>query len=217
MLAFLPPFLMQVFEIPARFVLGMYLVSTTCCRSSSRARAAWRTARTSAASWPAGSVAWLMDRRGVAARPARLAARRSRAVAAPTPCGRRSRTAATTRRREAYFALPAPAPAGALAADEAVALATWLRQRTATPTPRSRCCGAWCATCRRGEGLAEVYALAGMILLEDRREPTAAYQYLLTALELGPRPETEAAVRTGSQRIEALQKRRVGRAATRLR
>ena len=38
----------------------------------------------------------------------------------------------------------------------------------------------------RGPGLAEVYALAGFILLEDKGEATAAYQYLLTALELGP-------------------------------
>jgi hypothetical protein len=63
----------------------------------------------------------------------------------------------------------------------------------------------------RGPGLAEAYALAGMILLQDRREPTAAYQYLLTALELGPRPETAAAVRRELAAIEAVQKRRVGR------
>ena len=63
----------------------------------------------------------------------------------------------------------------------------------------------------RGEGLAEVYALAGMILLDDRREPTAAYQYLLTALEMGPRPETVDAVRRSLAAIEGLQKRRIGR------
>ena len=55
MLAFLPPFLMQVFEIPARFVLGMYLVCDNLCRSSSPARAASPTARTSAASSRAAS------------------------------------------------------------------------------------------------------------------------------------------------------------------
>jgi hypothetical protein len=63
----------------------------------------------------------------------------------------------------------------------------------------------------QGEGLAEVYALAGAILLEDRREPAAAYQYLLTALEMGLRPETAAAVRRELVAIEELQKRHVGR------
>jgi hypothetical protein len=63
----------------------------------------------------------------------------------------------------------------------------------------------------RGEGLSEVYALAGLILLEDRREPTAAYQYLLAALEMGPRPETVDTVREGLAAIEGLQKRRIGR------
>ena len=61
-----------------------------------------------------------------------------------------------------------------------------------------------------GPGLAEVYAGAGLILLQDLRQPTAAYQYLLTALDLGPRPETEAAVRRALQEIDTLQKRRVG-------
>ena len=62
----------------------------------------------------------------------------------------------------------------------------------------------------QGRGLAEVYAAAGLILLEDLRQPTAAYQYLLTALDLGPRPETESEIRSALQGIETLQKRRVG-------
>ncbi len=41
--------------------------------------------------------------------------------------------------------------------------------------------------------------------------PTAAYQYLLTALELEPDPATRAEVRGHLAEIEALQKRRVGR------
>jgi hypothetical protein len=110
----------------------------------------------------------------------------------------------------AYFALPAAAARGALSPAEAVELASWLRQgghsdaalqllrRVVRDVPG-------------GDGLAEVYALAGTILLEDRREPTAAYQYLLAALELGPRPETAAAVRQELAAIEDLQKRRVGR------
>ena len=63
----------------------------------------------------------------------------------------------------------------------------------------------------RGEGLAEAYALAGAILHEDLGEATAAYQYLLAALDLGARPETAASVRQQLAAIEEQQKRRVGR------
>ena len=50
-------------------------------------------------------------------------------------------------RSKAYFALPAPATRGVLSAAEAVPLASWLREQ-GHATPRSSCCGEWCATCR---------------------------------------------------------------------
>jgi hypothetical protein len=62
-----------------------------------------------------------------------------------------------------------------------------------------------------GPGLAEAYTLAGLILLEDRRDPAAAYQYLLTALELEPDRATAEEVRSALRRIDALQPRSVGR------
>jgi hypothetical protein len=149
-----------------------------------------------------------MDRRGLAARPADIEAPSE----APT-AGAAVRAAVADGRLDdaatLYFALPAPSARGVLSAEEAVRLASWLREqghaeaalvllrRVVRDVPR-------------GPGLAEAYALAGMILLEDRGEPTAAYQYLLTALELGPRPETAAAVRRELAAIEALQKRRMG-------
>jgi hypothetical protein len=155
-----------------------------------------------------GLVAWFMDRRGLAARPA--------AIEPPDvrPTGAEAVRVALADGRFAdaarsWFALPASLARGALSADEAVGLASWLRQgghseaalqllrRVVRDVPT-------------GEGMAEVYALAGMILLDDRHEPTAAYQYLLTALEMGPRPETAAAVRQELAAIESLQKRRVG-------
>ena len=63
----------------------------------------------------------------------------------------------------------------------------------------------------RGKGLAEANALAGFILLNDKREATAAYQYLLSALELGPQPETAAEIRRELAVIEAQQRRPMGR------
>ena len=63
----------------------------------------------------------------------------------------------------------------------------------------------------RGATLAEVYALAGEILLEDLGQPTAAYQYLLTALQVGLPPPAAAAVQRELAAIEGMQKRRIGR------
>jgi hypothetical protein len=150
-----------------------------------------------------------MDRRGVAARPRDIAAPKVR------PIGGQMVREALARGEYAeaaseYFELPAAAARGALSPDEAVALAGWLRKsghsdaalvllrRVVRDTPR-------------GKGLAEVYALAGFILLDDKREATAAYQYLLSALELGPKPDTAAEIRRELAAIEAQQRRHVGR------
>jgi membrane associated rhomboid family serine protease len=209
MLAFLPPFLMQVFEIPARFVLGMYLLVDNLLPFLLAGQGGVAHGAHIGGFVAGGFVAWLMDRRGLGARPSDIEA----PEAAPSGVGAIRAALADGRFEEAartYFALPAPAARGALSADEAVPLASWLREsghadaallllrRVVRDVPR-------------GEGLAEVHALAGRILLEDRREPAAAFQYLLTALELSPRPETAAAARQGLLAIEELQKRQVGR------
>jgi membrane associated rhomboid family serine protease len=207
MLAFLPPFLMQVFEIPSRIVLGMYLVVDNLLPFFLAGEGGVAHGAHIGGFVVGAAAAWLMDRRGVAARPADIEAASSPAS------GGAVRAALAEGRLEdaarAWFALPPAQARGALSPEEAVELAFWLRahghgeaalvllRRVVRDVPR-------------GEGLAEAYALAGMILLDDRREPTAAYQYLLTALELGPKPETEAAVRRELGAIEALQKRRVG-------
>jgi membrane associated rhomboid family serine protease len=208
MLAFLPPFLMQVFEIPARLVLGMYLVADNLLPFLLTGDSGVAHGAHIGGFIVGGLVAWLMDRRGRAARPADIAPPDVRptgadAVRVALADGRLADAA------RSWFALPASLARGALSADEAVGLASWLRQgghseaalqllrRVVRDVPT-------------GEGMAEVYALAGTILLDDRHEPTAAYQYLLAALEMGPRPETAAAVRQELAAIESLQKRRVG-------
>jgi len=208
-LAFLPPFLMQVFEVPARIVLGIFLVWDNLVPALfSQGGGVAHGAHIGG--FVAGlGAAWLMDRRGVATRPKGFAA----ASSAPTG-GEAIRKALAEGRTadaaSAYFALSPAQAQGAVSAEEAVELARWLRanghaqaalvllRRIVRDRPR-------------GRGLAEVYAAAGTLLLEDLHEPTAAYQYLLSALELGPSPETEATVRRALREIEELQKRRVGR------
>ena len=151
-----------------------------------------------------------MDRRGVTARPRGIGAPKVRPVGGgPTVRDALARGEYGEAASE-YFALPAASARGVLSPEEAVSLASWLRgnghsdaalvllRRVVRDTPR-------------GKGLAEVYALAGFILLDDKREATAAYQYLLTALELGPEPKTAAEIRRELDTIEAQQKRHVGR------
>jgi membrane associated rhomboid family serine protease len=209
MLAFLPPFLMQVFEIPARYVLGMYLLVDNLLPFLFAGESGVANGAHIGGFIAGGLVAWTMDRRGLAARPRDVEA----PEAPPTGAGAVRAALADGRLAEAaraYFALPPHAARGALSTGEAVELASWLRE--------SGHSDAALLLLRRvirdvphGAGLAEAHALAGAILLEDRREPAAAYQYLLTALELGLRPETAAAVRRELLAIEELQKRQVGR------
>jgi membrane associated rhomboid family serine protease len=208
MLAFLPPFLLQVFEIPARWVLGMYLVIDNLLPIFVSAQGGVAHGAHIGGFLAGGLVAWLMERRGAQAQPVRFPA----AFAAPSGA-EAVRLALANRRHaeaaEAYFALPPADARGLLAADEAVSLAGWLRTHghsDAALTLLRRVV----RDLPQGRGLAEVYAALGVILLEDLREPTAAYQYLLSSLELGPRPEVEATVREALKRIETLQKRRVG-------
>jgi rhomboid family protein len=208
MLAFLPPFLLQVFEIPARWVLGMYLVIDNLLPIFVSAQGGVAHGAHIGGFLAGGLVAWLMERRGAQAQPVRFPAQSqapsgAEAVRQALANGRHAEAA------EAYFALPPADARGLLAADEAVSLAGWLRTHghsEAALTLLRRVV----RDLPQGRGLAEVYAALGVILLEDLREPTAAYQYLLSALELGPRPEVEATVRGALQRIETLQKRRVG-------
>jgi membrane associated rhomboid family serine protease len=189
-LAFLPPFLMQVFQIPARIVLGMYLLFDNLVPFLFAGEGGVAHGAHIGGFVVGGIAAWVLDRRGLAARPADIDV----PVAAPAGPDALRAALADARFDDAardYFALSAPEARGALAPDEAVSLASWLRaqgyadaalvllRRVIRDVPR-------------GPGLAEAYALTGMILLDDRREATAAYQYLLTALELGPRPETAA-------------------------
>ena len=220
MLAFLPPFLMQVFEIPARFVLGMYLLFDNLVPFLFAGEGGVAHGAHIGGFIAGGLAAWLMDRRG-----ARGPAGRHRGPGSAA-AGRRRGSGGPRRRpprraARAYFALPAPAARGVALGRRRPSRSPPGCGRRATRTPRSLLLRRVVRDVPRGAGLAEAYALAGMILLDDRREPTAAYQYLLAALEMGPRPETAAAVRQELAAIEdpaeaarrAAARRRSGRRA----
>jgi membrane associated rhomboid family serine protease len=209
MLAFLPPFLMQVFEVPARLVLGGYLlVDNLLPFLAARGGGVAHGAHISG--FVVGAVvAWLMDRRATHARPSDIEAPErapsgADAVRLALADGRPGDAA------RAYFALPASSAQGALSPEEAVDLAAWLRRGGHAEAALALLRQVAREEPRRA-GLAEVHALAGEILLEDLGQPTAAYPHLLAALETARRPETLAVARQGLATIEGLQKRRIGR------
>jgi len=212
MLAFLPPFLMQVFEIPARWVLGMYLVWDNLVPFFVAGGSGVAHGAHLGGFIVGGLMAWFMDRRGAVEQPAPFATRAAAARGADV-VGKALADGRLGAAAEAYFALPSSDTRGVLSPERAVELAAWLRREghsDAALTLLRRVV----RDVPHGSGLAEVYAAIGTILLEDMGESTAAYQYLLTALELGARPETQAAVRRALQSIDALQKRRLGRPHT---
>jgi len=201
------PFLVT-FQIPARFVLGVYLLFDNLVPFLLAGEGGVAHGAHIGGFLAGGAVAWFIDRRALDRRP--------RGVEKPEripKSGVDIRAALAAGRYEEaadeYFALPTAASRGVLGPREAVSLATWLRaeghsdaalvllRRVVRDVPR-------------GEGLTEAYALAGTILLEDMGEAPSAYQYLLTALEMSPDPDTAANIRRQLALIEAMQKRKVG-------
>jgi membrane associated rhomboid family serine protease len=207
-LAFLPPFLMQVFQIPARFVLGMYLLVDNLLPFFLAGEGGVAHGAHIGGFIAGGLVAAAMERTGWAKQPADLAPE-------PEPTGTGDvRMALADGRYEdaarAYFALPASEAERAVSPYEAVALAQWLREH-GHPDAALTLLRRVIHDRPRGAGTAEAHALAGSILLREMGEPTEAYQLLRTALDLAPLPETRELVRRELAAIEGLQKRRVGR------
>jgi membrane associated rhomboid family serine protease len=208
MLAFLPPFLMQVFVIPARWVLGMFLVVDNLLPFLVAGEGGVAHGAHIGGFLAGAAAAWVVERRRTDSRPVEV-----EAEAHPSGVAGVRQALDGGRYGEAargYFALPAASARGAITPEEALELGRWLRaagrsdaalallRRVVRDAPRQ-------------PGLGEVHALLGTMLLEDQGEATAAFQYLLTALELGLEPRTEHEVRRLLAKIEALQKRRVGR------
>ena len=210
----LPPFLMQVFEVPARIVLGIYLVLDNLLPYLIVSGDAGVAHGAHIGGFLAGlAAAWVMDRHEVAARPGEFAdapevslaeePRWSSRIAAAIDQGRMEEAAVE------YFKVPAHASRGVLTPERSLALARWLQEH--------RHFEAALAVARRhmrdfpnGPGLAEAHLLAGQVLLESQ-QPTPAYQHFLAALDAAPDAATAAAARAGIAAIEQLQKRQLGR------
>ena len=210
----LPPFVMQVFEVPARLVLGMYLVLENVLPYLVVSGDAGVAHGAHIGGFVAGLLAaWVMDRLAIGARPAdfaeapRVSLRREPewpARIAGAIDGGRMEDAAIE-----YFEVPAHSSTGVLTPERSLALARWLQDHghhdAALVVARRHL-----RDFPRGPGLAEAQVVAGDALLAEN-QPTPAYQYYLDALDQTPNPATAAAARRGIADVEGRQKRRIGR------
>ncbi len=211
------PFFADVVLVPARIVLGLYLVVENmlpflATRGLDGTGVAYGA---HIGGFLAGlAVAWAMDRTTVHARPREFReARPARPPAARSAREVLSALLADGRMDEAarlYFAVPAAETRRLLAPEDSLALAEWLQRHghlRAAITLYQRHLRDY----PLGPGAAEAHAGLGLIQLYALDQPAAAYQHFVEALERDPLPETEATIRQALAEIAARQKFRVGR------
>jgi hypothetical protein len=203
----LPPFLGQVLEVPARIVLGFYLVADNLLPYLVSSGEGGVAHGAHIGGFIAGvAIAWVADRRGVGRLDADLP---TEAVADPhdvgalVDAGRFADAAAT------YLSLPARNTRGLLTPEQALALAAWLR-RARYPEAAVVVLRRLVRDVRDERTLARAHLALGSVLLEDLDQPTPAYQHFLAALDLDAEPDTVAAARAALAIIAGRQKRALG-------
>jgi membrane associated rhomboid family serine protease len=206
---FLFPFFMNTVQVPARIVLGFYLVIDNLLPFVfSAGRSGGGVAHGAhIGGFLAGlAVAWLMNRREVEATP-----RAYRPAAQPprlTPTGTLAEAIQRGQFLEAaraYFGVGSEHTHRLLAPSDSLALADWLAQNGQADAALT--------VYRRhlrdypgGPGAAEAHLHAGLIQLEVFHQAVPAYQHFLEALEANPSPEVAARARAALQAIAELQK-----------
>jgi membrane associated rhomboid family serine protease len=209
---FLFPFFMNVVAVPARLVLGVYLLLDNVLPFLISSGGGGGVAHGAHIGGFAAGLAgaWLLERRGTNSRRAGYT---SDVVIdeAPEPVveaaigqGDMARTA------KAYFALPAEQARRALKPDESLALGDWLAANGHGDAAlvvyrrhlRDYPAHATAAAAHLG---------AGLVQLEQLGQVAPAYQHFLDALDLNPDAERAARARAALSRIAALQKYNIGR------
>ena len=205
------PFFVHVFLLPARLVLGMYLLLDNILPLLTAATLEGGGIAYGAhlGGFLAGFAAtWLMDRRAIAATPPEY---RHPGTAAPSPADAAPALRALIGTEnfadaaELYFSLPRSMARRVVPAPDLLALADWLRlhgHARAALTVYERTA----RDVRLGPDAAAAHLGAGLVQLEDLGEPALAYQHLVDALALVPPPDVSARAQAALQRITALQK-----------
>ena len=207
------PFFMNVVTLPARIVLGVYLIIDNLMpfliaqgtQGGGVAYGAHLGGFLGGLGW-----AWLAGRRGVTARPTEFrsmggvpTASLSEGVVEAVTAGRFSDAAPE------YFRLASDKTRRLLAPEHSIALGDWLArhdhaeaaliiyQRHLRDYPL-------------GPLTAEAHLGAGLVQLNGLRQPAAAYQHLVEVFDYDPAPRTKTLARQGLDEIGSNQKFRVG-------
>lgn len=205
------PFFVNVFLVPARLVLGMYLLLDNLLPflAAPTTEGGGVAYGAHIGGFIAGFAAtWFMDRRAIEATPSEYrhaGASAGPPAAAPAALADLVAAGRFADAAELYFSLPQPVARRALAAADLLALAAWLREHghaKAALTVYQRAA----RDKRLGPDAAAAHLGAGLVQLEDLGEPTPAYQHFVDALDLDPTPHVAAQARAALDRIAALQK-----------
>jgi len=208
------PFFMNVVLLPARLVLGFYLILDNILpflltRGTPGAGVAHGA---HIGGFLAGlAVAWFKDRKEVTARPSEYRDFPRASGATPREALQESlRRGELAKAAELYFELSAEETRRLLSPDDSLALGNWLAEN-GHPRAAITLYQRHLRDYPRGPGAAEAHAYAGLLQLHAFREPTAAYQHLVEALDYEPSPELESMIRRGLADIAARQKFQVPR------
>lgn len=205
---------MQLILVPARLVLGLYVIADNILPLLVSAGEGGIAYGAHIGGFFAGlGTAWVLDRRGVRQAPREYAGAKGVALhgdALGADLAEMIRDGRFGDAAAGYFSLPWTATHRVLAPDDAMTLAAWLR-RNGHPEAALTILRRHLRDFPGGPRRAEAHVAAGSVLLDDLREPTAAYQHFLDALDLEPEPDLAALAREGIAAIESMQKLRVGR------
>jgi membrane associated rhomboid family serine protease len=208
------PFFMNVVLLPARLVLGFYLILENLLpflvtRGSQGAGVAHGA---HIGGFLAGlAVAWLKDRKQVTERPSEYRDFPRASGTSPRDALQEAlRRGDMGKAAELYFELPAEETRRVLSPDDSIALANWLA-KNGHPRAALTLYQRHLRDYPRGPGAAEAHTYAGLLQLHAFREPTAGYQHLVEALDYDPPPELETMIRRGLAEIAARQKFQVPR------
>lgn len=203
-------FIVQVMILPARVVLGFYIViSNILPFLLSPGQGGGVAYGAHIGGFFAGMlVAFVMDRREISERPTEYRTGHGRS-SSPRTVGdniaQAMRDGELERAAELYFQVPASRARRLLPPDLSIALGGWLAENghsRAALTVYQRHLRDY----PNGPGTAEAHAYAGLLQLRAFGEPTAAYQHLVEALDYDPSPDLERLIRMGLDEIAALQK-----------
>lgn len=208
MFVFLFPFIMNVFEIPARIVLGIYLVIDNLLPFFLSSTGSGGVAHGAhIGGFVAGlAMAQFLKQRETSVRPPGYRKPEQGPASLEQAIGARDFPAAAS----AYFALPSEATRRVLSSRDSLALGEWLAAH-GHPDAALVVFRRHLRDYPSGPEAAAAHLGLGLVQLEHQGQAASAYQHFLDALDLDPDPETARRAQAALAHIAGLQKYRLGR------